>query len=198
MEITSCLRRQRSAIPFHSRHAYPDRQARREAPPGSDRTSLQSAPATNPILPQPRTAIAAHRLGGKSSFRPPGIHPINHCADRHSEQLGRAPSRQPTLNRTNNTLSQIPRIRSCHACWPPIPACSWKHNSPTKGIPRADSFSSDNALISGTGALTGDVLRRARAATRSSTPKPPMELFRNFCIKRAVGGSPPRLLAPAS
>ncbi len=77
-----------------------------------------------PLAFQARAAITAHRLGGKPAARMPNRNPINNRGDPHPKHRRRAASRQATLNRSNHPLPQIPRIWSCHACWPPSPASS--------------------------------------------------------------------------
>src|SRR5262245_60224775 len=48
--------------------------------------------------------------------------------------------------RRNHTLTQVKRISSCHACWPPPPACSVNHDLGPAGNPPRDSLSREHAL----------------------------------------------------
>src|SRR6202035_2670418 len=100
-----------------------------------------------PLALQPRAVITAHRFGDKPAALAPNPNPSDDRGDPHPKYRGRAPPRQATLNRPNNTLAQIPRIRSCHACWPPAPASSLNHILTPAGIPYADSVSPDFALV---------------------------------------------------
>src|ERR1700730_2469545 len=61
----------------------------------------------SPLALQPRAVIAAHRFGDKPAALAPNPNPSDDRGDPHPKYRGRAPPRQATFNRPNNTLAQI-------------------------------------------------------------------------------------------
>jgi hypothetical protein len=67
-------------------------------------------------------ALLATHLARRCATRPAeASHPVDRRARRNAK-MGRRlmPRHPPLLNRQNNTLANIHRIRSSHSCWPPF------------------------------------------------------------------------------
>src|SRR6266446_3254899 len=72
-----------------------------------------------PLILQARVVIATHRLGRQAAALAPYPNPLDYRTGRQFKHCCRFATRQAPLNRPNYPRPQIPRIWSCHACWPP-------------------------------------------------------------------------------
>ena len=71
--------------------------------------------------------------------------PLHHRRRLEPECRGHLATALTRPHRSNHALTQIKRISSCHACWPPPPACSVNYIRDPLGIPR-DSIRDERAL----------------------------------------------------
>src|SRR6266851_6569195 len=94
------------------------------------------------VLAPDRLRLVPAHLPRRHTPRPPvAPNPGDRRVDPNAEPRRRlAPRQTVLLNRSNNTLAKINRIRLCHPCWPPSPASMLNQIRPPKGIPNRISL----------------------------------------------------------
>ncbi len=86
------------------------------------------------LLEKVRT-LAAHRLCRWASGEALSLGPLHHCRWDDVVQLRGLVAAHPARHLRHNTLTQVERVGSSNACWPPLPACSLNQIATDLGIP---------------------------------------------------------------
>ena len=74
-------------------------------------------------------AVASHLTRSHTASRTITLRPLHHRRYSHAEPLGDGTAAVTSANRINHPFAKIIGISSCHACWPPFPACTLNHKS---------------------------------------------------------------------
>src|SRR6516165_3752113 len=93
-------------------------------------------------------ALAAHHLGRRAARLSLALCPFHDRGGDDVGEFGNVPAAHAVRHQGYHTLTQVERIGSSHACWPPPPACSLNQNAPDSGIP-PDSIKVGSALAWG-------------------------------------------------
>ena len=103
---------------------------------------------TRPVRPRNRLRLlTTHLPGATLPVCAQPLHPVNRGADRDPKLFRGPVTRHARLNRRNNPLPKINRIRFAHPCRPPIPASMVNQKSAYLGIP--NRFKLNSSRFSG-------------------------------------------------